>query len=819
MRNASFASVFVVLVADLLAQDAPVREPATGFRVGAAEVEVVGSSARVRRDRDAVFAALPPTDDRLHLRTGVFDPLVAELGFDPLLAAPADSRLFCVQSRTAILPEYRSALVASGFEVVAYWPMNAYVVRGEPAAIERLRAEPWVRWTGAVALGHKLDPALHALVLATGPGRAAEYNVMLTAQTDRDRLVLQLQALSGVVQNRHDGSLYLIASLTPEQLLRALALDTVLWVDAASGIEFDMDNARNQGGGNYVETIAGLTGQGIRAEISEGLDQTHPDWGVVPLVRFDTTDQHGHCTAMIVGGNGAGNPAARGMIPSAQLIEASVGGWGTNSRFVVTQGSVDPSGPWRSMQQTASWGSARVLDYTSISADIDNILFTFDYVLTQSQSNSGTQMSRPQAWAKNVISVGGIRHQNTLTTADDAWTTASIGPAADLRIKPEICSYYDNVLCGDLPGAAGYSTTDYTSTFSGTSSATPIVNGHVGLLQQMYTDGAFHNPLPQPATAAFRFENKAHMTTTKSLLVNTAAPYAFSGSAANLSRYKQGYGWPDLRRAWDNRDNMLVIDEYTALQQGESRSYFVWVRPGTTSFRATMTYADPAATPLAAITRINSVDLRVSQLLGGTTWWGNNGLVDGNVSTPGGVANDRDTTEQVWLVNPTPGIYEIAVSAPTVVQDAKLETVQPDVDYALVAHPLGGGFHVQTPMQLSLVANVPGQLDVQLTGVPGGWDEGFTFFSLATQGPEGFGNLFGVERDFLVDAILAEPAIPGGVAHFTNTGPGAYPFATFSFPPDLVLALSGGTVDAMVMLMTTAGAVVEQSNVARVTLP
>lgn len=70
----------------------------------------------------------------------------------------------------------------------------------------------------------------------------------------------------------------------------------------------------------------------------------------------------------------------------------------------------------------------------------------------------------------------------------------------------------------------------------------------------------------------------------------------------------------------------------------------------------------------------------------------------------------------------------------------------------------------------------------------------------------------------LVDAILAEPAVPGGLLHFTNAGASSCPFATFSFPPVLVLSLSGLTIDAMVMLMTNTGVVVEQSNVARATL-
>ena len=37
------------------------------------------------------------------------------------------------------------------------------------------------------------------------------------------------------------------------------------WFRAAG---YDMDNARIQGGGNYVETLGGFTGNGVRAEIT-----------------------------------------------------------------------------------------------------------------------------------------------------------------------------------------------------------------------------------------------------------------------------------------------------------------------------------------------------------------------------------------------------------------------------------------------------------------------------------------------------------------------------------------------------------------------
>ena len=94
--------------------------------------------------------------------------------------------------------------------------------------------------------------------------------------------------------------------------------------------------------------------------------------------------------------------------------------------------------PYYAVFQTASVGSPRTFDYTNISADTDAALFDFDIVHCQSQSNAGNQDSRPQAWAKNIISGGGAYHFDTLDTSDDCWgcgpyTPASVGPAADGR--------------------------------------------------------------------------------------------------------------------------------------------------------------------------------------------------------------------------------------------------------------------------------------------------------------------------------------------------------------------------------------------------
>ncbi|MBM4063563.1 MAG: hypothetical protein FJ265_21060, partial [Planctomycetes bacterium] len=648
-------------------------------------------------------------------------------------------------------------------------------------------------------------------------------NLVLASKADRERAAQQVRELGGEVTDLCEGSVMIQAKLTPAQLLLLLAHDTVTWADPTPATGYDMDNARIQGGGNYVETLGGFTGTGVRAEITESFEETHVDFtnfaGRVLVRGTNSVASHGHCTAGIVGGNGTGNFAARGMMPNCWLIEGAYSG--SSAIYAQAMGSTNPSLQWRTMVATASWGSSLTTVYTSVSQTMDDALFDSDLTRLNSQSNAGSQSSRPEAWAKNIISGGGVSHGNDSNPANDVWTSASYGPASDGRQKPDICAYYDQVLTSDRTGTSGYNTAaspagDYYASFSGTSSATPICAGHVGILQEMFTDGLFGNPLPLPATAANRFANKPHMTTSKALLCGTAQPYP----VAQVERRKQGWGFPDLARAWDNRRKTIVVDEYEALQQGQSRNWLVWVAPGSTEFRAVMCYADPEAQANAAIHRVNSVDLKVTRFSDGTFWWGNNGLTAGTTggdqSAPGGVANDRDTLEVVKLDNPQAGLYVVTVAATAIVQDGKVETPALDVDFALVVFPVGG-YRNDTGMTLDLASTGPGNLSVNCANVPAtGWTEGFTFFTFDTARAPGFGRFFGIEDDYLTAAIWTVPAATGDVFHFTNA-PGSFPHVPFTFAPSLVSALAGLAVDAQVTLWNGA-TVVAQSNVDRITI-
>jgi serine protease AprX len=515
------------------------------------------------------------------------------------------------------------------------------------------------------------------------------------------------------------------------------------------------------------------------------------------------------------------NPVARGICPDGQgyytdydfIFNSPAQTTGQNTRYGVVQEITNPAQPWRVMFQTASWGYPQGTVYDARSAEMDWIIHEFDLPITQSQSNTSNNNSRPQAWAKNIISVGAIRHLNTASITDDAQAGTSTGPAADGRIKPDMCAYFDSI---DTTNGA----TTYTSSFGGTSGATPMVAGHLGLLLEMFTEGYFGHPAAPSWQNRFAF--KPHFSTAKALLVNTARQYdpAVNGIGAT-ERIRQGWGFPSLEDAYNLRRNMLVLDEADVLQQGQSRTYFVHVKAGTPQFKTTMVYADlAAAVPTAGPHRVNDLSLRVVSPTG-TIFHGNNGMASSPVSlftAPGGSANTLDTVENVYVQNPAQGLWQVEVSAPLVVLDQHVETPTVDADFALVSSGIGGGRDTSGP-QFDMASTAPGNLSFSITGGPATYSDGYVMLSLTTNRPRGMGNFLGLEVDGLSYLSLMTPAAVGDPLHFSfSASPTVFPNAPFVFPPAVASLVSGWTFDGVAFWFNATGTMLAASNVDRVTV-
>ncbi|HEX7308062.1 S8 family serine peptidase [Lentzea sp.] len=587
----------------------------------------------------------------------------------PAVAAPAESA-YLLQFRATLSDAQRHQLQGLGVRLGAFVQDGTYVARmTDTARVSRLGYVKDVR-------PFQAQPRIAAL------GGSSAYLVTLTGQDARDQrtVAARVKSLGGRVDVISASREHILATLDSGQAAQLAKLPAVLAIDPVSAPETDMAISRESSGANHVEAVGGYRGQGVRGEVMDGgFRLTHQEFQAKPALQHTTnsTDtSHGTSTYGEIFASGVSS-AHRGLLPEGQGITAV---YQRGDRYALAGELVDPAGRYRAVFQSNSWGDALTTSYNSISQQMDRIVFDHDLLICQSQSNAGTRSSRPQAWAKNVLSVGGHYHFNTLDRADDKWNKgASIGPAADGRIKPELSNYYDRI---DTTSSG--SDSSYTASFGGTSGATPITCGNAGLLFQMWADGVFEGG---PGQARDVFAARPHAATAKALLVNTADQHPFSGTAHDQTRTHQGWGTASVRNLYDRARAggwklPVLVNETDLVTTGQTRSYTV-ESDGQTPLRATLAYTDPAGSPTAAKATVNDLTLKVTAP-DGTVYWGNNGLLEGNWSTPGGVANTIDTTENVLVQAPAAGTWTVEVVATAVNVDGHVETSETDADYALV---------------------------------------------------------------------------------------------------------------------------------------
>ncbi|HZI15038.1 MAG TPA: S8 family serine peptidase [Myxococcus sp.] len=646
------------------------------------------------RGGEELMGRVQATEYLVRLEQGPFDPV---RGARPLvtglLSADPDNRLHLVQFQGTPLPEFRADIEASGGKVLRFLSDHTFLVEMDAQSHRRVGALPYVRWVGPYHPEYRVEGALREAML----GRSARlepqrYSIMVGEHgAARQAEVADLvRKLGGTVDLVEPGGWRVEATLTQPQLERLVRSNAVQFIDRWGGPgEVDMNNVRAVGGAAALETLRGWTGQGVRGEIFDTeLRTTHQEWALPPIIHSTITSGSAHGTSCYSINFARGvDTAARGLLPSGQGIffqySQSTQFGGTKSRYDINKELIDPAGPYRAVFQTSSVGSTLGTAYTTISAEVDDYLLKHPILSTQSQSNSGTRNSRPQAWAKNIVSVGGMYHYDNTSRTDDHWGGgASIGPAADGRIKPDLAYFYDSVR-----SANNTSDTSYYN-FSGTSAATPQTAGHFGLLFQMWHNGVWAGF----GGKADVFASRPQMATAKALMINMAYRYNWTagGSNGDLDRNKQGWGTADVKRLYDRAAVTSIVDETDVLTPLARKTYNVSVATGQTELNVTMVYNDPAGTVGAAQARINDLSLKVTSPTG-VVYWGNNGLTAGNVSTSGGVSNKVDTVENVFLRSPAAGTWKVEVLADELVQDARLETPSViDADYGLVVS--GGKF-------------------------------------------------------------------------------------------------------------------------------
>jgi serine protease AprX len=651
---------------------------------------------------------------------------MSQATFDPLAGLPDfshsaftwDGEIYMVQFHTQVLAEYRAALEAAGARVYDHLVNHTLLARMTPAVRAQVEALEVVRWVGAFHPELRLEPGIAEDFAAETLAADQTYTVAVWERgIEQKQLVAdRVTAMGGVAFDVQPEGFLFQTKLSPSMLSAVIGMPEVAAASRWFPGGVDMDIARQFSGADYLETQTGFTGQGVRGEVFDtGVRTTHVafahDGGVLLHGPNSSDDSHGTSTTGICFGDGSGNPAGRGVLPNGKIIfgvSIPYLNAGHVNRYAFTAQIIDPGQPYQCVFQTNSTGSSQVTTYTPISQMMDDILFGNDIVILQSQSNLNSQNSRPEAWAKNIVSVGGINHGNTLTKVGDNWGGASIGPATDGRIKPDLAHFYDSILC-----TSDSSTTSYTTSFGGTSGATPITAAHFGLFFQMWHNNVWNNG----ATGATVFDSRSSARLARAAMINTASQWTFSGAAHNLTRTHQGWGAVDMAKLYDTRNETFYVDETDVLNNLQTQTYSLNVGAGEPELKATLVYRDPKAVNFAGVHRINNLSLRVTSPTA-TVYWGNNGLNANMWSPSGGAENNLDVVENVFVQNPTPGTWLVEVLGSDINTDVVPSVAGNNADFALwvtgVADPCPAPSNFCTAKTTSIAT----QPSISFTGTP-----------------------------------------------------------------------------------------------------
>jgi hypothetical protein len=625
----------------------------------------------------------------IYLKAAEFDPLFEKPNIPGKLTYSQDNHYFLVQCMGPIQPDWVRQLTDSGAILKGYIPEYTYLLYLEPEAKNNIEKFPFIRWIGPYHPAYKLE---HDLLLNQG---LTQLNIMVFTESKgnnnknieyvKENIINQ----GGTILREESDVSTLVAEIDSSKIIKLASIPEVEWIDLYTPPRSLMDNIRVFTGATSPLHEHGFNGSGIVGEVKDsGIDENHIEFDTQLLATDGNVDEdtHGTSTFGIVFAKGA-NVRAKGMLPGAKGVFAS---WGVGRK----QSIANLVNRWNGVFQSNSWSAGSSdSSYASNSRQNDDAIFEYDVTMLYASGNGGSEGTITQeATAKNVIAVGAFSHYNNRDRTDDRHTgnQGNRGPTDDGRVKPDVVGPYDSI----------YTTTTndrYTSGFGGTSGATPVAAGAVGLIYQMYKENHFDN---NPSRLI------PHAATVKALLIANAYQYDFSQG----NRMAQGWGLVDVGKVYDVGVNHFIDDQNNALQTGKTLSYEI--KPTTvTPLKISLVWTDVPGTTSASRHLINDLDLKVTDP-NNQVYYGNFGLNISRWSKTGGIKDNKNNVENVFIKNPIPGTWNIEVLGANVPMDGNSKTPQIDQSYALVASGVakyGHDLRVQTigyPQNVGINENV-----------------------------------------------------------------------------------------------------------------
>lgn len=697
-----------------------------------------------------LFAGLSWSANKIVLPPSVTGPMTLDFvqgyRFDPLAsqpALPADLTItgypkgtkgyYLVQFAGPIDYTWKEHVNELGGFVLGYQPNYAFVVRMTEAVKAKVEQLPEVRWVGLLQPAWKLFPhnllgtGSRTIIVVLHPGESDGAFEARAKELGGKNFVWDINEINKSVRFDID------ASRIPE----IASLTEVDWIEPWTEWSLDNQNAQwvTQMGwmasppSNRVIWQKGVRGDWrdgttyryiVAGRVDDGFDPLHHAFldPAVPLTAAGeypthrkvisykgtyTRSSHGTHVAGTIAGNDSingGTSLHDGMAPMAKLIVKTYPGTGWDMNTWWGDMYTGNAGG-RAFSMTMSLSrkdSFNLYVFTDMTADQFHWRYK-DFIETNSMGNSGGNTMGHPVMAKDQISVGATLNG---TSANNIATYTSRGPCADGRRKPNLVAPGDNLM------SAQYNTTNSYVGMSGTSMATPCMQGNVALVR-CYFEAGFY-PTGDTLSGTQRHPSgalvKAVMTVGADPNVgSTAVPNNDIGwGRVNLdsSLYFAG----DVKRLW------VFDDTSTGLRTNDSAMYSITVTNAAHPLRVVMCYSDTAGPMRATRTLVNDLDLTVISPTG-TPYLGN--VWSGGQSVTGGTRDSIQETECFRLNAPATGVWRIKVKGRNVpVGGAKGQPYAVTATGAMTTGvEEGAGREPVLPREFDLGAAVPNPLGNQ----------------------------------------------------------------------------------------------------------
>ena len=605
-----------------------------------------------------------------------------------------------------------AALEKVGLRVLQYYPHDSYLVWSEPAAADRARSLPFVRWVGAFHPAYKIGSAL-----AGRSGKIVNLVALVYVSGDRATVIDGLSSIGGipvrVAKASADGRFQTVEMQSDAAAIPALARHpNVIWLGVRSPRPLPDDEmsdqvvAGNHSGGvpvtGYSAHLAnlGVDGSGVTWAISDtGVDWDHPDLASHIVGGFSPPDAdclvagqpgsdcptggHGTHVAGIVAGDasagfadGSGFLYGLGRAPETSLFAMNVFADSLTladmTREALAGGAIGSNNSWATTAGSG-WGytaDCRMEDILVRDGNLDTPSFAEPFLQVFSAGNAGpaaSTITEPKE-AKNLLSVANSLNARAGSIAAIA-SGSSRGPAIDGRTLPTVAAPGTSIAstrndAGGSCAAAIGGTGNLYAFCSGTSMVSPHVAGAVVLLAERWRqDHAGADP---------------SMAIAKALLVNAAVDM----DIADIPNNNEGWGRVEITRVLQPSAAVVALDQQQVLTNtGQQVVRQFVVDDAGQPLRITLAWSDAPGAAGANPALVNDLDLEVVH--DAQSYRGN--VFAAGTSVPGGVADNLNNLENIYLATPVAGPVTVTITGSSIGGDGVPYNGFPtDQDFALV---------------------------------------------------------------------------------------------------------------------------------------